>query len=71
MKPIEIVVFVSLGVALLFVAALLWSVREGDEDWNEFSQAHHCVSLADTEGRDRAGWRCDDGKVYYRWRQQR
>jgi hypothetical protein len=71
MKTVDIVVFASLAVALAFVATLLLSVHESDEDWKEFSQEHRCVSLADTVGSDRAGWRCDDGKVYYRWRQQR
>jgi hypothetical protein len=61
------------GVAFAVIAEtfLLASVRGGEEDWVAYRDAHHCTPVAVTDGSNRAGWKCDDGKVHYRWRQMR
>ncbi len=71
MKPFAIVVFGGLGVAMLTVAVLIFSAPEGGEDWDAYVRDHHCKTRGGMDGSNRAGWLCDDGKVHYRWRQQR
>ncbi|MFM8331753.1 MAG: hypothetical protein ACKN9T_08695 [Candidatus Methylumidiphilus sp.] len=65
---------VVFGVLLLAGFAALWllfSADESEEDWEAFKQARHCQSVGRQAGNNQGGWRCDDGKVYYRWRQQK
>lgn len=69
-KPLDI------GLGLLFAVAIVALVMQHletqtDDDWAQFVSTHHCVA---TKFKDNAGpqtaWVCDDGKRYYRWRQQ-
>lgn len=69
-KPWEIAVFVVLAVAGLTVVLRIFGAPEAEGDWEEFKRKNHCVSLAQERGGRAAGWRCDDGEVHYRWRQQ-
>ncbi|RYU57527.1 hypothetical protein EWI61_12580 [Methylolobus aquaticus] len=69
-KPWEILAFGSLGVAGLVVAFMIFVAPEGEADWQEFAQKHHCVSVAKERIGHGSGYRCDDGEVHYRWRQQ-
>lgn len=71
MKPVEIFLFGGLAFAMIVVALLLFSAPEGGEEWDAYVREHHCQAVAATDGSNRGGWRCDDGKVHYRWRQQR
>lgn len=66
-----IAVFCTLGAGGLLVLYLLFSVHESDEDWERFKQNRHCRSVGIQAGNNQGGWRCDDGKIYYRWRQQK
>ncbi|NJD07745.1 MAG: hypothetical protein FIA97_14795 [Methylococcaceae bacterium] len=68
------VTHIMLGGMLFAIAAealLLASNRKADDEWATFRDAHHCIPVAVTDGSNRSGYRCDDGKVYYRWRQMR
>lgn len=67
----EIVVFGILAVAGLSVVLMIISVPEGDREWEEFKARNHCLSVAQERGGRAAGWRCDDGEIHYRWRQQK
>ena len=71
MKPVEIAIFSALGVALMVVAYLILTAHEGEGDWLKFVEAHHCQAVGAADGSNRGGWRCDDGKIHYRWRQQK
>ena len=71
MKPIEIAAFSTLGLAFVTVAYLIFSAPEGEADWQKFVAEHHCQSVGGEGGNNRGGWRCDDGKIHYRWRQQK
>jgi hypothetical protein len=71
MKPWEIGVFGGLGAAFLVVVYLILSAPEGEADWEAYVRDHHCTPVGAMDGSNRGGWRCDDGKVHYRWRQQR
>ena len=70
-KPWEIVAFAILAVAGFSVVLMIFNAPEAEKDWEEFKQKHHCVSLDQDRGGRAAGWRCDDGEVHYRWRQQK
>jgi hypothetical protein len=61
------------GVALVILgeALLLLYNRAKEDDWAAFRDAHHCTPVAVLDGSNRAGYQCDDGQVYYRWRQMR
>jgi hypothetical protein len=71
MKPLEIAVFSALGLALVTVVYLILSAPEGEADWLAFVEKHHCQSVGAMDGSNRGGWRCDDGQIHYRWRQQK
>lgn len=70
-KPLEIFIFGLLCVAGGMVVYLLFTAQEADEDWEAFKERHHCMSVGEQAGNQQGGWRCDDGEVHYRWRQQR
>lgn len=71
MKSFEVIVFGSLALAFVAVFLLLYSAPEGGDDWDTYVRDHHCQAVGAADGSNRGGWRCDDGKVHYRWRQQR
>jgi hypothetical protein len=64
-------IFGGLSLAAAAVAYLLVFAQEGDADWEAFKAAHHCQSVGAQAGNNQGGWRCDDGAVHYRWRQQK
>jgi len=39
--------------------------------WEQFKIDHHCQPQVADNGDRRLSWQCDDGDIYYRWRQQR
>ena len=71
MKLIEIGAFSTLGIATITVGYLIISAPEGEKDWQQFVQDHHCKSVGTDGGNNRGGWQCDDGQVHCRWRQQK
>ena len=71
MKPLEIFAFGGLAVALVAVIVMMKNAPEGEADWEAFMRDHHCQAVGAADGSNRGGWRCDDGKIHYRWRQQR
>lgn len=71
LKPLETFAFGGLAVGLIGAVIMMKSAPEGEEEWNAYVRDHHCQAVGTTDGSNRGGWRCDDGKVHYRWRQQR
>lgn len=71
LKGWEAVAFGALGAAGLGAAIMIVGAPEGEDDWQAFKEAHHCVSVAQARGSNGSGWYCDDGKIHYRWRQQK
>ena len=65
------ILLICLAAAVLGDAFLLKHNRNGEDDWAIWRDAHHCTPLMETDGSNRAGYRCDDGEVHYRWRQMR
>lgn len=71
MKSMHTILLTGLGIASVMVIYLLTSVHEGEEDWQQFVEANQCRSISNEDGSNRGGWRCHDGKIHYRWRQQK
>jgi hypothetical protein len=69
-KPWEMLAFGSLAVAGLAVMFMIFVAPEGESDWQEFAKKHNCVSVAKERKGAGSGYRCDDGQIHYRWRQQ-
>ena len=70
-NPIDtfFILFISL---LVVIMASLYSRVDFDEaNWEKFKTEHHCQIRFSNTGTQRASWVCDDGKTYFRWRQQR
>ncbi|MDD5460682.1 MAG: hypothetical protein PHG00_03455 [Methylococcales bacterium] len=69
--------FIDLSLILLFIIVILklsslyFSVNTDDGNWERFKVAHDCKLQTTETGTQRLSWGCDDGKIYYRWRQQR
>jgi hypothetical protein len=63
--------FAALLAAGAVVVYLLFSAQGAEEDWEQFKQSRHCQSVGRELGSNQGGWRCDDGAVHYRWRQQK
>jgi len=68
--PLTALVVIGMATALALVLWLLWSTQHAEENWDAFIMENQCIRLSLTEENSRPGWRCADGKVYYRWRQQ-
>jgi hypothetical protein len=71
LKPLDIAIFGGLAAAFATVVYLMASAPEGDAEWEAYAKENHCTPVGATDGSNRGGWKCDDGKVHYRWRQQR
>ncbi len=71
MTRLEIIAFGSLAAGLVAALVMMKTTPEGEADWEAFVRDHHCVAVGATDGSNRGGWRCDDGRIHYRWRQQR
>ncbi|HBA66713.1 MAG: hypothetical protein CVV06_18400 [Gammaproteobacteria bacterium HGW-Gammaproteobacteria-10] len=59
----------SLAIIKLIGAYLSSNIDDGE--WEQFKIDHDCQPFINDSGSQRLSWQCDDGKVYYRWRQQR
>jgi hypothetical protein len=64
---------IAAGVAVVVVGDifLLSHNRSQEDAWEAFREAHHCTAVGVLDGSNRAGYKCDDGQVHYRWRQMR
>jgi hypothetical protein len=66
----DMLVFLILVTVVIKLISLNTSVTVDDDAWNEFKTQHNCQLQKSAYGNQEASWLCDDGKVYYRWRQQ-
>jgi hypothetical protein len=69
-KPFEALAIAAFILITVILVRLYMTLNE-DEDWEKFKVLHHCQLRMSKTGIQRASWICDDGKTYYRWRQQR
>ncbi|MGZ8226726.1 MAG: hypothetical protein ACXWT3_08825 [Methylococcaceae bacterium] len=70
-KPFDIVIIVLIAIVIIKLFSLYVSADIDDGSWNQFKTEHHCLLQTNESGTQRLSWVCDDGKTYYRWRQQR
>jgi hypothetical protein len=70
-KFIDLLLIILFTIIILKLSSLYFSVNTDDGNWEQFKVAHHCKLQTTETGTRRLSWRCDDGKIYYRWRQQR
>ena len=68
---ISSIIIASIAFVVLGDIFLLQHNRSKEDEWDGFREAHHCIPVSVTDGSNRAGYQCDDGQVYYRWRQMR
>lgn len=67
----DILVFLLLAMVVIKLISLNTGVTVDDDTWSDFKTEHNCQLQKSAYGNQEASWLCDDGKVYYRWRQQR
>ena len=66
-----VLLVIIFSIAIFTLLHLYASVTTDDGQWERFKADHHCRLLVNERGSQRLSWQCDDGKLYYRWRQQR
>ena len=67
-KDVLLILIFTIAIAILI---RLYSQTQIDDNWDQFIIEHQC-KIVQKEGSNnhRTGWLCDDGEIYYRWRQQ-
>ncbi|MDP2179686.1 hypothetical protein [Methylicorpusculum sp.] len=70
-KPVDILIAGIFALVIFKLWSLYASANLDEGQWEQFKQDHQCKQLVSETGIQRLSWQCDDGQVYYRWRQQR
>ncbi|NOT10564.1 MAG: hypothetical protein HOP23_01800 [Methylococcaceae bacterium] len=70
-KPFDALLILGFVIALFIMSRLYFSVNTDDAVWEQFKTEHDCKLRMTKFGTQRSSWSCNDGKTYYRWRQQR
>jgi hypothetical protein len=70
-KPIDVLLMLLFAIVIIKLSSLYLSINVDDGNWEQFKSEHSCKLLMTATGTQRLSWECDDGKIYYRWRQQR
>ena len=70
-KPQDVLLILLFAIVVIKLFSLYFSVNVDDGNWEPFKSEHNCKLLTTETGTQRLSWECDDGKIYYRWRQQR
>jgi hypothetical protein len=70
-KPLDVLLILLFAILIIKLSGLYFSVNVDDGNWEQFKSEHNCKLLTTETGTRRLSWECNDGKVYYRWRQQR
>ena len=67
----NVLLVIFFSVAVIQLLSLYMNINADDGQWERFKTDHHCSLLVNDRGSQRLSWQCDDGEIYYRWRQQR
>jgi len=70
-NPLNALIIAGFAVAIIKLFGLYNSADTDDGRWQQFRNEHRCVQQHGEEGSQRLSWKCDDGKTYFSWRQQR
>ncbi|MGD7034729.1 hypothetical protein [Methylotuvimicrobium buryatense] len=65
------IIVLLFGIVIFKLIGAYISSNIDDGEWAQFKIDHDCQPFINDSGSQRLSWQCDDGKVYYRWRQQR
>jgi len=71
LKPIDVLLILLFTIVIIKLSGLYFSVNADDGNWEQFKVDHNCKLRTTETGTQRLSWECDDGEIYYRWRQQR
>lgn len=71
LKPVELLILGVFALVIFKLWSLYASANLDEGQWEQFKKDHHCTPLVSKTGTQRLSWQCDDGNVYYRWRQQK
>jgi len=70
-KPLDVSLMLLFAIVVIKLSSLYFSVNVDDGNWEQFKSENNCKLLTTETGTQRLSWDCSDGKIYYRWRQQR
>lgn len=70
-KPYDALLILAFVIVMIILTRLYFSLNEDDGQWEQFKAEHDCKLRMSKTGTQRVSWSCNDGKIYYRWRQQR
>ena len=70
-KPADYFLYLIFALAFIKLYSLYFSVNVDDANWEEFKDEHNCELRLSNNNTQKASWKCDDGKIYYRWLHQR
>jgi hypothetical protein len=70
-NPLSCILFFGFAIAIIKLLSLYNSIEVDDGHWQKFKVEHACVEQLGDKGNQRLSWKCDDGEIYFRWRQQR
>ena len=70
-KPFDALLTLGFIIVVLILSRLYFSMNPDDAVWEQFKVEHDCKLRMTKTGTQRSSWSCNDGKIYYRWRQQR
>lgn len=69
--PLEIFLYCLLTAAAFKVFTLYVNSEMDNEEWQRYKVEHNCherISVSETKI---SSWECDNGEVFFNWRQQR
>ncbi len=70
-NPLEIVILLIFLIAILKITSLYMGVESDADNWDQFKAEHHCIAHIENPEIKISSWKCDDGEIYYNWRQMR
>ena len=70
-NPLDCFLILAFSIAIIKISSLYFSVNVDDGSWDKFKLENNCKLQMNEYGNKRLSWKCEDGKVYYRWMQQR
>ncbi len=70
-KPIDILIYLLILAAVIKIYSLYSSSDMDNETWQRYKNEHNCHERISTEESKISSWQCDNGEVFFNWRQQR
>lgn len=71
LKPLDLILILFFTLAIAKIISLNLSVEGEEGNWETFKAENNCKLKLGEDGYEKSTWVCEDGEVYYGWRQQR